>query len=541
MLKSGYLEIIIITFSLIFSFWLMFHTFSDSQGTMQIATKAWSDFSSHIPLIKSFSFGENFPPQYPLFAGPPIHYHFLFYLLVGTLEKVGLRIDWSLNIPSALGFASLLIIIYYFTKKIFNSQAAALLSVIFFLFNGTLSFLYFLRDHPLSLNFFQEIINNQKFPSFGPYDEGLVAAFWNLNIYTNQRHLALAYALSLIIILVLLRPILKQSKPNLGVSILLGITLGLSFFFHLAVLLMTIVVLISLTILFPRLFKQTFIVLGLAAILILPQYLYLQSGGSGFKLSLVPGYLAASNLNLINLLSYWFANLGFHLFLIPLGIWVAPPLSRKILISFLPVFIIGNLFQFSPEMAGNHKFFNYFMILGVMFSAYFLVYLWKTHYLLKPLVIIWILVLTFSGIIDFFPVLNDGKMQIADYPKDPDVAWIIHNTSPQAVFLNTSYIFDKASLAGRKIFMGWPYFAWSAGYDTDTRGQVQKQLLGSQDITTACQLLVRNNLDYLELSPGAASDPNIPPISPLFVQQFQPIYRNPISDYIIYSIEENCP
>ena len=46
----------------LFSFWLMFHTFSYDPKTssMMIATKAWSDFGSHIPLIRSFSMGDNF-------------------------------------------------------------------------------------------------------------------------------------------------------------------------------------------------------------------------------------------------------------------------------------------------------------------------------------------------------------------------------------------------------------------------------------------------------------------------------------------------
>ncbi|TSC86331.1 MAG: hypothetical protein G01um10147_943 [Microgenomates group bacterium Gr01-1014_7] len=79
---------------------------------MLIATKAWSDFASHIPLIRSFSLGDNFLPEYPLFPGEPIRYHFLFYAVVGYLEKLGLRIDYAFNILSALSFAFLIISIY---------------------------------------------------------------------------------------------------------------------------------------------------------------------------------------------------------------------------------------------------------------------------------------------------------------------------------------------------------------------------------------------------------------------------------------------
>src|SRR3989338_2340453 len=90
----------------LFSFWLMRRTLSydPSASSILIGGKYWSDFCGHLPQIRSFSKGLNWPPEYPLFPGEPIRYHFLFYALVGLLEKSGLRLDWALNIPSALGF-----------------------------------------------------------------------------------------------------------------------------------------------------------------------------------------------------------------------------------------------------------------------------------------------------------------------------------------------------------------------------------------------------------------------------------------------------
>lgn len=206
-------EFFLFVFATIFSSWLMFSTFSYSNGNMLITSKAWSDFASHIPLIRSFSFGDNFPIQYPLFSGPPIHYHFLFFLLAGVLEKIGFRIDFALNIPSIVGFTSLLLMIYFFAKKLFSSKTVGVLSVIFFLFNGSLSFLSFIKLHPLSNSFISEIMSNISFPSFGPYDQSIVSAFWNLNIYTNQRHLALSYAISLFLIYLVLK---LREKENLN-------------------------------------------------------------------------------------------------------------------------------------------------------------------------------------------------------------------------------------------------------------------------------------------------------------------------------------
>src|SRR3989304_6961080 len=64
----------------LFSFYLMFYTFGydAKRSTMLIAPKLWSDFGAHIPLIRSFSMGDNWPPASPLYPGEPIRYHFGF-------------------------------------------------------------------------------------------------------------------------------------------------------------------------------------------------------------------------------------------------------------------------------------------------------------------------------------------------------------------------------------------------------------------------------------------------------------------------------
>ena len=536
-LKENLLEICLAVFSFLFSSWLMFSTFGYKNGQMLIATKAWSDFASTIPLIRSFSLGFNFPPQYSLFPGEPIHYHFLFYLLVGVLEKIGIRIDYSLNILSTFGFFSLLIMIYMLAKKLFHSKFVGILSVILFLFNGSLSFLEFFKIHPLSASTLNDIILNKTFPSFGPYDGKIVSAFWNLNIYTNQRHLAGAFALSLLSIFLFLIPILKNQKVNFKISILLGIVLGFFFYFHLAVFLMTLIVLILLSLFFKELRTSGLIILMIAGIITLPQYLYLQSGTATFKPLFSPGYLASFNLTFFSFIKYWFYNLGLHSILIPIGFFLSSKNLKKIFIPFFLMFIIGNTIQFSPEMAANHKFFNYFMIIGSMFSAFALVSLWKRGLILKPVVIVLFFFLILSGIIDFFPVYSDNKMTLTDYPISPDIKWIKDNTPKNSVFLNSQYLYDPASLAGRKIFLGWPYFSWSAGYDTLTRDNLRKSLLNSTSLDLFCTEVLKNKINYVELN---KDNTEFPINYSFFEKNFKIEYKNDKDLYKIYGIQNKC-
>ncbi len=539
-IKKNKVETVLLLFSLIFSSWLMFSSFSYKDGSMLISTKSWSDFASHIPLIRSFSFGCNFLlPEYPLFSGEPIRYHFLFYLFSGLLEKMGLRIDYALNIPSIIGFLGLIIAIYLLAKLIFKSKAVGVLSALFFLFNGSLSFIYFFKNHlPFSNNILLDIISNKNFSSFAPYyGDGIVSAFWNLNIYTNQRHLAFSYALSLFLIYVLLKKILNNKKISLKLSITLGFVLGISFLLNMAVYAMTLLIAIIFLVLFKknRSSLLTFIITG--GVIALPFYLYLQSNSFSSSFIFNPGYLISDNLSFYSIFHYWFYNLGFHIILIPLGFLIASKPQRKIFLSFFILFILANFFQFSVEMAANHKFINFFMIIGAMFSSYFLVWLWKKRKALKPIVLIFVFLLIFSGIIDFFPIYNDGKIKLADYPINKDINWIMKNTKSKDVFLNSSYLYNPASLAGRKIFLGWPYFAWSQGYDTTKRDGIRKEILEGSNLNDVCTKLKKYNLKYIEfIKDNDSKNFNFG----FFDSNFEKVYENNLNQYYIYEISSSC-
>ena len=516
---------------MIFSTWLMFSSFSYENGFMQISTKAWSDFASHIPLIRSFSLGDNFPPQYPLFLGPAIKYHFLFYAFVGFLEKCGLRIDYALNIPSILGFSFLILMIYVFSKNLFKSKAVGLLSITFFLFNSSLDFINFFIKYPLSFNTLQNILTNKAFLSFGPYDNKIISAFWNLNIYTNQRHLALSYGLSLFLILLILK---IYKNKSFAISIFVGIILGLSFLLNTAVFLITIIIFTGLFFFFKEQRVNIFVSIVIGCIIALPQYLYIQTLPSLFRPEIHLGYLI-NDLSPISFVNYWWQNLGFNIILIPVAFFISDTKTKKIFLSFFSLFIIGNIIQFSPEIAANHKFFNFFVIAGNMFSAFLIVSCWRKKFYFKIISILLIIFIIISGVINFFPIYNDTKIPLADYSVNKDIAWIIENTSPNANFLNSVYLYDNASIAGRKIFLGWPYFAWSQGYDTLSRDNLRKSLFNTNNLLFFCANIAKYNLSYIELnmhSPDVGINVNF------FNKYFKKVYENYQNGYIIYDLNK---
>jgi len=538
-IKENWPEVILVIFAFCFSWWLMWHTFDYKDGQMLIATKVWSDFAANIPLIRSFSWGKNWPPQDPLFAGEPIRYHFLFYLIVGTLERLGLSLDFALNFPSFLGFFGLILAIYFLAKLIFESRFVAFLSVIFFLFNSSLSFLEFFHQYLLSLNTVSEIVNNRSFPSFGPYDGRIVSAFWSLNIYTNQRHLALAYFLILFLCFIFLKNEIKNQQFSLKKALLAGFLIGFFPIIHSVGYGMLMIIFSIFFLVFPRQRKSLFFMLLFAFLIGFPQFFLVKFGGQG-NLRFNPGYLISGKMTVETLFTYWFYNLGLSLLFIPIGFLKSKKLAKKIFLAFIPLFFIPNLFQFSREMAANHKFLNLFIIVGNMFSAYLISLIWQKKILGKILATIFIFFLVFSGIIDFFPIKNDSYMIISDAPKDSRVDWIKKNTLPKSTFLNSSYLYHPASIAGRLIFLGWPYFPWAGGLDSDKRARIMRDIYENRNPQKICQLLKENKIDYFTVE-DILTDSNLPKIESWFFQNnFKYSFKDSKSGMQIYSVKDNC-
>jgi len=133
-------------------------------------------------------------------------------------------------------------------------------------------------------------------------------------------------------------------------------------------------------------------------------------------------------------------------------------------------------------------------------------------------------------------------MTLQDIPANRAATWIRDNTPPSAVFLNSSYFFHPASIAGRKIFMGWPYFTWSAGYISSDRYSVMKTVYESDNKSLFCPLLQENNISYITVE-HINNDPNLPAIDVrYFTDNFTPVYSGVQDDrdYYIFSTSSLC-
>ena len=155
----------------------------------------------------------------------------------------------------------------------------------------------------------------------------------------------------------------------------------------------------------------------------------------------------------------------------------------------------------SIETLANHKYLNVWLILSNLFAGYGIWRLWqvrsqgfKVVTRLAAFLVTTSIVL--GGAIDLLPIHNCYWIQLK-YVGDHLTNWIRENTNPKDVFLSDRFVNHQILLAGRRIFYGWPSFAWSSGYDTTQRDEEYRQLFESSDPYAVFRLLKKHKIAYV--------------------------------------------
>ena len=146
----------------------------------------FSDYAPNLSLIRSFSWFENFPTQYPFFAGEDIKYHFMFMFFCGNLERMGLPIEVAYNLPSILGLFGFLVMLTQFTLRVTGRFTAAIITPFLFVFRSGLALFYFIAEHLSAGDLIDAFRENSVFIGYTPNENW---GLWNYNVYLNQRHL----------------------------------------------------------------------------------------------------------------------------------------------------------------------------------------------------------------------------------------------------------------------------------------------------------------------------------------------------------------
>lgn len=529
------LELALLAVIIILANVLMWFTFYVKGENLYIGVSVFSDFSPHIGMIRSFSYGNNFPTTYPHYAGEDIRYHFMFQFLTGNLEYLGLRIDYAFNLPSILSFVSAFLLLYLLAVKITGRLEAGILSCLFFAFRSSMTLFIYLAKLPRGTSIWKALWENTDFISSTP-NEGW--GLWNLNVYCNQRHLAFGLAVIFLVLLMYLphlynmfedvksdhmevwRHERKKEKKwfvlrlagklrvlfftkqgwevtDLRTAIASGLLLGSLSFFHGAAVIGILTVLFVMAIVSERRLEYLILAVLAIALSLLQSKLFIH--GSAVSTQLLFGFIA-ENKTLFGVLSYLGRLLGF----LPLALVVALVFergaNRYLLFAFSAPLLFAFTVSLTVDVTVNHK---YIMIscimLGIFASTVVLRSFDRKEWLAGIIGGLLLFLLTATGFYDFITVLhkNTAEGSVVLELNHDLTSWVKENSRSQDIFLTSNYSINQLVLGGAMLYEGWPYFPWSAGYDTDYRTAQVRRMYEARTPQKLTELAGENNIRYI--------------------------------------------
>jgi hypothetical protein len=567
--------------------WMMTSTLGFSAGQLRMGVHEWGDLGPGVDIAQSFALGHNFPTEYPLFAGQPILYHFLYQFQVGNLTLLGLDPATANNVLSISSIVALLILVRVIGERLFRSVLVGRIGMALFFVHGSLSFVPFLGSFPTAGAAMAGVLSLDHYlSSVFPY-HGEDWAVWSLNVYLNQRHLASAIGIVLLVVLFLLDRQLDRETTTASPSeeghtqapvrgrpaerarteiaallarartdfrggalpgyVFCGILLGLLPFWNSALYLASAVALAAWFLLFPNRLLML-VMAATAAVLSVPQLLLLRA--DSLSAAQFPqfhwGYVVTDP-TLPNVLAYVAFIFGPKLALAAVAMWFGTSVQRRVFLVASTLFALAFLVQLTPDIVASHKFLNAWLILVNLFAAYGLVRLWQGRPAIlgrQPARIATRLaagglaaLIMIGGVIDLFPIKNDPPLA---WRLDGDAVfdWVRRETEPADIFLSNLDIVDPILLAGRRIYYGWPVYAWSAGYDTTSRDSDYRQMLQERSPRDLLRELQQNHIAYVAIDDGLRHGTYVAQLNEtVFRDTFEAVFSAPDhANLVIYRI-----
>lgn len=521
-------EAVFFLFLLAFLTWIMFYVFYIKDGILYSGFTVYGDYAPHTAMMRSFSLGDNFPTQYPHFGGEDVKYHFMFQFLVGNLEYLGIRIDIAYNMLSVFALLGFLMMLYSIARRITGSGAAGVVTVALFFFRSSFTFFRYLWEHLRSGDLLKTLAENTSFIGYTPNEDW---GLWNFNVYLNQRHLAFGLLIAALVLwyyLDLVEAGCSHSEKGLAWmknrlfsaeawkirnpegALAAGLALGLTAFWNGAAVIGGLLILLGFAVFSDG--KLDYLVTAVTAVLfsVLQSKVFIR--GSAVEADFYWGFisedksLAGVLWFLIQMSGIFFAG---AVLLLPL---LKKRLHRVLTVSCLFPVVFAFCFSLTPDITVNHK---YMMIsyafLAVLWAG-LLAGLWKgkdgsrrfAAVIRRAAAVLLAVCLTATGIYDFVVILrNNGPGHRVTVNMESTLTdWLAEHLDSEDLLLTPEYSMSETTMSGVMMYLGWPYYAWSAGYDTYGRAQKAVEIYTSEDPAAVDKLVKEEKITYILFEEG---------------------------------------
>ena len=485
-------ELLLFGILTVFVTWMMFYVFHMKDGILYSGFSVYGDYAPHTAMMRSFSRGNNFPTQYPHYGGQDVKYHFMFQFLVGNLEYLGLRLDLGYNLVSILSLAGFLMVLYGISYRMFKSFWAGAAAIVFFFFRSGTAFWRYLWEHLQAGDLVRTLEENTAFIGYTTNENW---GLWNFNVYLNQRHLAFGLLMAAVAVWIFMdwveagcshkeqgflwvcnRFFTKEAWicRNVGTAILLGLFLGLTAFWNGAALIGGLLILAGLAVFSDG--KLDYVICAGLAVLFSELQSKIFVSGSVMSPSFYWGFLA-DNKSISGVLWYLVEISGFFF----VGMIVAAVFlkrgQRVVLMGCLLPMAFAFLVSLTPDINVNHK----YVMISYAFVTVFWGWIVRCVFLAgknswkkwagRAVAAALCICLSATGIYDYVIILrdNDSAHRMTVNMESSLTDWLSANLKKNDLLLTPEYTMNEVTMSGAMLYCGWPYYAWSAGYDTSYR------------------------------------------------------------------------
>lgn len=518
-------EIILFTVVTVFVTWMMFYVFHMKDGILYSGFSVFGDYAPHTAMMRSFSRGNNFPTQYPHYGGQDVKYHFMFQFLVGNLEYLGLRIDIGYNLVSILSLTGFLMILYAISYRMFHSFCAGASALVFFFFRSGTAFWQYLWEHFRAGDLVETLRANTSFIGYTTNENW---GLWNFNVYLNQRHLAfglLMVSAAVWIFMEWLEAGCSHSENgivwigkrifskdawagrNVKSAVLIGVFLGLTAFWNGAALIGGLLILAGMAVFSDG--KLDYAICAALAVFFSELQSKLFVSGSVMSPSFYWGFLA-ENKSLVGVIGYLAEISGFFFVGLVVTVVFLKRKERAVLFGFLLPLVFAFLVSLTPDINVNHK----YVMISYAFTAVFWgwtvrrIFLagktgWK-KWLGRVVCGILCICLTLTGIYDYVIILrdNDSGHRVTVNMNSDLTDWLSDNLHKDDLLLTPEYTMNEVTMAGVMLYCGWPYYAWSAGYDTYYRAEQAVTIYTTDDQNVLKETVKQEKITYILFEDG---------------------------------------
>lgn len=510
----------------------------------------FGDLPFHFGVITSFAYGENLPPQNPIFAGMKFTYPFLIDFLTAFFIRCGAGWQAAFFVENLALSLSLVGLIDLMTRRITSSRAAGLIAPVIFLFNGGFGFVNFFQQisaffsDPQTaklglIHFLTNLPNAYTMNADLLWGESKIPLRWG-NVFTTllipQRSMLFGLPLVALILLLWWMAVGEtngggKGSPRRRYLFAAGILTGLLPMLHAHGFFSVAIASVPMALLFLSVDWLAFFVP--VGVLAAPQALYLSGTQVRNELFKPHAWWEAGE---SNPLLFWAANAGLFILLLIAALLIRRLVAGKQMTFYLPFvwwFIVPNVVLLAPWPWDNIKMLVYWSLASCAFVAMALAALF-THrfFVLKVLAAVLLVALTLSGALDVtralspvenVPLFGQAELEVA--------ATIRQRTTPRAIILHAPIHNSVVALTGRQSVMGYPGHLWTHGIDYGQR-ETQVKNIYRGGIESA-RLLAMLKIDYVIIGPVELSQLTV---DEEFFAQSYPLVINQ-AGYKIYQIK----